>query len=71
VKIGELKIADAPSSDDEESKINQMAFNPGNGFVPLGITKDRQEIYAAGARHRGALSSDEIRDLFRQKSSKG
>jgi hypothetical protein len=67
VTIGELEIATFPSPN-EEDKINQMAFNPGNGFVPLGITKDRQEIYAASARNRGALSSDEVRDLFRRKS---
>jgi catalase len=66
-KIGELEIASVPSSEDEDI-INQMAFNPGNGFIPLGITKDRQEVYAAGAHNRGALSSDKVRDLFREKS---
>jgi catalase len=67
VKIGELEITAHPSSEDED-EINKMAFNPANGFVPLGITKARQEIYAAGARNRGALSSDEVRELFRLKS---
>jgi hypothetical protein len=63
VKIGELEIAHLPSSE-EEGKINQMAFNPGNGFVPLGITKDRQQIYEANARRRGALSGAAARSLF-------
>jgi len=49
--------------------INKMAFNPGNGFVALGITKDREEIYKAGSQHRGALSSDEVRTLFRAKAA--
>jgi len=68
VAIGELEINALPSPEDEGC-INRMAFNPGNGFVPLGITKDRQEIYAAGARNRNALSSDEVRGIFRDKKS--
>jgi len=63
VRIGWLEITAAPKPQDEAS-INKMAFNPGNGFVALGITKDRQAIYAAAAQHRGALSGEEVRKLF-------
>lgn len=63
VVIGELEISSVPSKDDERT-VNQMAFNPGNGFAPLGITHARAEVYAASARNRvgrGLLSSDEAR----------
>jgi catalase len=70
VKIGELEISTSPIPEDEDN-INRMAFNPGNGFVPLGITKDRAEIYAADARNRGAMNSDEVRRLFRSKDAAG
>jgi hypothetical protein len=63
VVIGELEIASAPSADDEAA-ISQMAFNPGNGFDPLGITHARKAVYAASAanrRERGLLSSAEAR----------
>jgi hypothetical protein len=41
-----------------------MAFNPGNGFEPLGITHARKAVYAASAanrKDRGLLSTDEAR----------
>lgn len=63
VVIGELEIASAPSAEDEAAT-NQMAFNPGNGFEPLGITHARKAVYAASAanrRDRGLLSSAEAR----------
>ena len=63
VVIGELEILSAPSAEDEAA-INQMAFNPGNGFEPLGITHARKAVYtasAAGRRDRGLLSSTEAR----------
>jgi hypothetical protein len=68
VKIGGLQLSSSPGLEDEEN-INNMAFNPGNGFVPLGITRDRKEIYAASARNRGALSSEKVRLLFNAKST--
>jgi hypothetical protein len=63
VTLGELEIMAAPSADDE-ALISQMAFNPGNGFEPLGITHARAAVYAASAANRqarGLLSSDEAR----------
>jgi catalase len=61
--FGVLEIASLPNADDE-ARINQMAFNPGNGFEPLGITHARKDVYAASAanrKDRGVLSSDEAR----------
>jgi hypothetical protein len=63
IAIGVLEIATLPSADDE-AHINQMAFNPANGFEPLGITHARKNVYAASAANRvdrGVLSSDEAR----------
>ena len=61
--IGELEISSTPSAEDEAA-INRMAFNPGNGFEPLGMTHARKAVYAASAanrRDRGLLSSAEAR----------
>ncbi|SAK64079.1 Catalase-related peroxidase [Caballeronia ptereochthonis] len=66
VTIGELEIA-SPPSDDDETRINQMAFNPANGFAPLGITHARKDVYAASAANRkgrGVLSSEQARALL-------
>ena len=66
VVVGELEISSAPSVEDER-KINQMAFNPGHGFDPLGITHARADVYAASARNRadrGLLSSKETREFL-------
>jgi catalase len=63
IPIGELEISSAPSREDER-QIDQMAFNPGNGFEPLGITHARKDVYAASAKNRagrGLLSSDAAR----------
>jgi hypothetical protein len=63
IPVGELEISSAPSAADE-LLIKQMAFNPGNGFAPLGITHARVVIYAHSAKNRaarGVLSSDEAR----------
>ncbi len=63
VVIGELEISSAPSAEDEAT-VNQMAFNPANGFEPLGITHARRVVYAASAANRadrGLLSSAEAR----------
>ncbi len=46
--IGELEISSIPSEHDERM-ISQMAFNPGHGFDPLGITHARADVYAASA----------------------
>jgi catalase len=51
VTIGQLEISTAPSAADEAC-INQMAFNPANGFEPLGITHARKAVYAASAANR-------------------
>jgi catalase len=61
VTIGELEIVSMPSNEDEAC-ISRMAFNPANGFEPLGITHARKAVYAASAanrKERGVLSSDE------------
>ena len=61
--IGELAISSIPSADDEKT-IDQMAFNPGHGFEPLGITHARADVYAASARNRaarGLLSTEDAR----------
>jgi catalase len=61
--VGELALATAPSADDERT-INQMAFNPGHGFDPLGITHARVDVYAASAQNRadrGLLSTEAAR----------
>ena len=53
--------------DDDETPIDQLAFNPANGFAPLGITHARKDVYAASAANRkgrGVLSSDEARALL-------
>ena len=66
IVIGELEISSAPSEDDERT-INQMAFNPGNGFDPLGITHARADVYAASARNRagrGLLSTQQAREFL-------
>ncbi|MGF6776697.1 catalase [Paraburkholderia sp. GAS334] len=66
IPVGELEIPARPSADDEVS-VNQMAFNPANGFEPLGITHARRDVYAASAanrKDRGVLSSDEARRLL-------
>ena len=63
IVVGALEIASPPSGDDEAT-IDRMAFNPGNGFEPLGITHARVDVYAASARNRagrGLLSTDEAR----------
>lgn len=63
VVVGELALATAPSADDERT-INQMAFNPGHGFDPLGITHARVDVYAASAQNRadrGLLSTEAAR----------
>ena len=66
VTIGELEIAAAPSGEDE-ARIDQLAFNPANGFTPLGITHARKEVYAASAanrKDRGVLTSEQARALL-------
>ena len=69
IVIGELELSSIPSEADERM-INQMAFNPGNGFEPLGITHARADVYAASARNRaerGLLSTDDARQYFAEK----
>jgi catalase len=63
VAVAELTIPTMPSKDDEQA-IDRFAFDPTHGFTPLGITHARGDVYAASARNRGALSSDEIRSYF-------
>lgn len=69
--IGELEISSIPSEHDERM-VSQMAFNPGNGFDPLGITHARADVYAASARNRagrGLLSSDAARQYLMDRAS--
>ncbi|KND58036.1 Catalase [Candidatus Paraburkholderia schumanniana] len=69
VTVGELEIASAPSGEDE-ARINQLAFNPANGFSPLGITHARKDVYAASAanrKDRGVLTSEEARALLKSR----
>jgi len=63
VQVGELAIESLPSEADEDV-IDHMAFNPGNGFAPLGMTHARKDVYAASAKNRGALTTAEIRGYF-------
>jgi catalase len=66
VVIGGLEISSLPSEDDERN-IDRMAFNPGNGFDPLGITHARADVYAASARNRadrGLLSPGQAREFL-------
>jgi hypothetical protein len=59
VPVAELEIPRLPSNA-EESAVQALAFNPANGFTPLGITVARAAVYGASAELRGA------RDLARQ-----
>ena len=66
IVIGELEIDSMPSVQDETC-IRQMAFNPANGFEPLGITHARKAVYAASAanrKERGLLSREEARQCI-------
>jgi catalase len=63
VVVGEIDIPTKPSAADERL-IDQMAFNPTHGFEPLGITHVRGLAYAASAKNRGALTTDEVRPYF-------
>jgi catalase len=63
VEIGDLQIQSLPSPEEEEL-IASMAFNPGRGFDPLGITHARRDVYAASARNRGALEGHDVRPVF-------
>lgn len=60
IQVGELEISGPPSADDENA-IQSMAFNPGYGFEPLGITHARKAVYEASARNRRAISSEEAK----------
>jgi catalase len=73
VVVGELVIGAAPAADDEAT-INQMAFNPGNGFDPVGITHARADVYAASAKNRadrGLLTSEEARRFLAARPAAG
>jgi catalase len=63
VPLGEVEVAAKPS-DDEEALIDRMAFNPGHGFEPLGITHVRKVAYATSAQNRGALTTEDVRPHF-------
>jgi hypothetical protein len=69
VQVGVLEIPSPPSNADE-TIINQLAFNPANGFRPLGITHARKDVYAASAanrKDRGLLSSEAAREALRSR----
>jgi catalase len=61
VTIGEIDLPALPTAE-EEAAIDRMAFNPGNGFEPLGITHARKAAYATSAKNRGAMGTDHARD---------
>jgi catalase len=61
--LGTLTI-DATPPESDERLVDRMAYNPAHGFEPLGITRARREVYAASAKNRGALGTDEIRRYF-------
>jgi catalase len=63
VRVGELEIAGRPALE-HEVLVGRMAFNPGNGFDALGITHARKLAYAASAKSRGALTTEDIRGHF-------
>lgn len=63
IEIGVLEIPALPTPE-LEAQIDRLAFNPANGFEPLGITHARREVYAASARHRGVATSEEARRLL-------
>lgn|GEM_PF-1060801 len=49
----------ARNQKDAAALINQMAFNPGNGFAPAEMTTTRKELYAESAKNRGAISQED------------
>lgn len=66
IEIGELQIAGPPTAADEAA-IDRMAFNPVNGFEPLGITHARGEAYRVSARNRagrGLASREEAQQFI-------
>jgi hypothetical protein len=72
VPLGELEISAPPSSADEAC-ISQMAFNPANGFRPLGITHARKDVYAASAanrKDRGLLSGEAARAFLQDTAAR-
>lgn len=68
IDVGILEIAALPSPE-LEARIDRFAFNPANGYAPLGITHARREVYAASARNRaerGLATADEARALLQE-----
>ena len=53
IEIGVLEINAAPTQA-VEAQIDQLAFNPANGFGALGITHARRDVYLASAVNRSA-----------------
>ena len=53
VPVGDLELPRVPTAEEEQA-IDALAFNPANGFTPLGLTVARAAAYAASARARGA-----------------
>jgi microsomal dipeptidase-like Zn-dependent dipeptidase len=50
-----------------------MAFNPANGFRPLGITHARKDVYAASAanrKDRGLLSGEAARAFLQDTAAR-
>ncbi|HVE86525.1 MAG TPA: GMC oxidoreductase, partial [Myxococcales bacterium] len=52
----EIPRPDAARGDAISKAVNQLSFNPANGFSPTHMTRARQEIYAQSAANRGALN---------------
>jgi catalase len=63
IDVAELEIPRWPEASDEEI-VQGFAFNPRNGFEPLGITHARNAVYDASAKNRNATPRSEVRRYF-------
>jgi hypothetical protein len=63
IDVAELEIPRLPKARDEEI-VQRFAFNPSNGFEPLGITHARKAVYEASAKNRNATPRTEVRRYF-------
>ncbi len=65
VDVADLEIVETSSTTGPtEEQIQQMPFNPNNGFDGVAITKARDEIYYAGARGRDAALLAQYQSFF-------
>ena len=65
IDVAELELIETSSTaGPTEEQIQQMPFNPNNGFDGIAITKARDEIYYAGARGRNAALLSQYQKFF-------